>query len=772
MKIDPADSLVRTARSFFIGSVLLWLCLGDAKAQTLRGLISVERGELPIILSAPHGGRESVPGVRIRQGDGVRMFNPRSDSGTNELTRQLADAIESKTGKRPYTVIANFHRKYIDANRSKKLAYESENAQLTYEAYHRALSQARSDVLERWGSGVLFDIHGQASEPKAIFRGTQNGKTVKYLVGRYGREALIGSSSVFGQLSANGLAVIPAIDSSDREHENYDGGYIVFNYGSRVSGTVDAIQLELGSDLRASASRKTTANKVANAMVGFFKEYLPKVEQAPAESPNAALSQSTRDINGVFQDDFARGNRHGWFEMDDDASTLSVKKTDGQLGNPPMLSFTSSDKSSLKSFATHFDEVHLRNAGDFITLRFDARHNHRGFVNRGFRFGLFHSNGTRFGVDGDWDMRRVSLDDQGYFAVLDLGVSTKSDSAIIRESNNAMEERLWSGQRIASDSSDEGRDPLIFIREKNYTYHLTLTRHSQGSLDVLLKNQVSGDVRALRATSNLTPTLAFDTLYFGVNGSDADFEIDQVMVTDHQSAPAKVVSNPMRVGVYVDDGAGSSVNDLLFVLEKLDNVSIARLTAGQIRSGKLADLDLLIQPGGSGSAQGRNLGDVGRQEVRAFVQDGGGFVGICAGAYLASADYTWSLNLLDAKVVDRKHWNRGNATVDIAMTDVGKQFFRTRMKTLSIFYGQGPLLAPANRPDIEDYETLAVFDSEVAENGAPSGVMIGTTAIAKGRFGKGKVVCFSPHPEMTKGLEKMVQFAINHVKRKRSSVPR
>jgi hypothetical protein len=45
--------------------------------------------------------------------------------------------------------------------------------------------------------------------------------------------------------------------------------------------------------------------------------------------------------------------------------------------------------------------------------------------------------------------------------------------------------------------------------------------------------------------------------------------------------------------------------------------------------------------------------------------------------------------------------------------------------------------------------------------------MKGTTAIAKGKFGNGRVLCFSPHPEMTQGLEQMVRLAIDHVKRDR-----
>ena len=62
---------------------------------------------------------------------------------------------------------------------------------------------------------------------------------------------------------------------------------------------------------------------------------------------------------------------------------------------------------------------------------------------------------------------------------------------------------------------------------------------------------------------------------------------------------------------------------------------------------------------------------------------------------------------------------------------------------------------------------MATFETEIAKNGAPLGVMKGTTAIARGEYGRGRVVCFSPHPELTRGLESLVQDAITHVKRNR-----
>ena len=73
------------------------------------------------------------------------------------------------------------------------------------------------------------------------------------------------------------------------------------------------------------------------------------------------------------------------------------------------------------------------------------------------------------------------------------------------------------------------------------------------------------------------------------------------------------------------------------------------------------------------------------------------------------------------------------------------------------YYHDGPLLAPGNNPDIEDYETLALFESDVhLENNAPAGVMPGSTFLLKGNRGKGKAVLCAGHPESTPGIRWLV----------------
>jgi putative intracellular protease/amidase len=218
---------------------------------------------------------------------------------------------------------------------------------------------------------------------------------------------------------------------------------------------------------------------------------------------------------------------------------------------------------------------------------------------------------------------------------------------------------------------------------------------------------------------------------------------------------------PIRVAIYDDAGGGSAgPTNCERCLPLAEGFATKRLQAADIRRGMLADFDVLIQPGGSGSAQAKALEPAGRDAICNFVKQGGGYVGICAGAYLASADYEWSLGLLDAKVLDRKHWARGKGDVKMRLESPGRQFLAERQEVVTIRYAQGPLLAPAGKPDIPDYEQLAVFETEMAKNGAPEGVMKGTTAAARGTFGQGRVFCFSPHPEQTPGLDHYIEAAV------------
>jgi N-formylglutamate amidohydrolase len=250
----------------------------DPPTGRTEDLVTIHKGTLPIILSAPHGGRKKVPGVPERLGKGIANFQTVLDDNTAEIAELVAARLEQHLHGKPWLVIARFERKYLDVNRPPEQAYESEQAKPYYDAYHEALAAACKAVHEKFGRGLLLDIHGQGQFPDAICRGTQNGKTVRVLKERYGWYALTGKRGLFGVLERGGYKILPACtaDPSTKEEPLFVGGHIVGTYGSHTGYAIDAVQLEIGNRLRekGKAGYAKTAADLADALVTFHDEYL------------------------------------------------------------------------------------------------------------------------------------------------------------------------------------------------------------------------------------------------------------------------------------------------------------------------------------------------------------------------------------------------------------------------------------------------------------------------------------------------------------------
>ena len=232
------------------------------------------------------------------------------------------------------------------------------------------------------------------------------------------------------------------------------------------------------------------------------------------------------------------------------------------------------------------------------------------------------------------------------------------------------------------------------------------------------------------------------------------------------TSPAESTVTPkagvLRVAIFQDTGAGEDGGENVEkCLKKVhpEQYTFKKIKGEDVRNGALDHFDVAVFPGGSGSAQAKSLDTAGREKVKEFVKNGGGYLGICGGAYLATTSYKWSLDILNAKVIDRAHWNRGDPTpVKLELNSTGQQALGEPAEVTCIYH-QGPLLAPSTQPDLPAYEPLATFGSEVTQRG-PSGVMIGTTAMARAMYGKGHVFLISPHPERSDGLDGVIRAAI------------
>ncbi|MAE45891.1 MAG: hypothetical protein CMJ86_03270 [Planctomycetes bacterium] len=228
-------------------------------------------------------------------------------------------------------------------------------------------------------------------------------------------------------------------------------------------------------------------------------------------------------------------------------------------------------------------------------------------------------------------------------------------------------------------------------------------------------------------------------------------------------SPANTLIGPnapkhsLRVAVFDGSGTGkNSARHMRSIIATAPDCLVRPIGSHDIRAGALDQFQVIVHPGGSGSAQAKALGESGRAAEIQFVRQGGGYLGVCAGAYLAACNYDWSLGLLDAKVIDREHWRRGTGSIPVEWTPLGKKSLGPRSTAaqslhFEIQYANGPIFLPAQEPHLKDFEPLLIYRGEVTQNGAPSGIMPGTPAIIRSTFGKGRAMAFSPHPEKTKG---------------------
>lgn len=136
-------------------------------------------GNVNIILSAPHGGNlmpENVPDRTdnilnryLNSKDGACYEPPRyklsvtKDSRTDEFTENIANELSMMANLKPFIVIGKWHRKKVDFNREIIEATLNHPEVIpAYENYHVNLNNTINQVNNRYGKGLLIDIHGHS----------------------------------------------------------------------------------------------------------------------------------------------------------------------------------------------------------------------------------------------------------------------------------------------------------------------------------------------------------------------------------------------------------------------------------------------------------------------------------------------------------------------------------------------------------------------------------------------------------------------------------
>ncbi len=225
--------------------------------------VTVEMGDLPVVLSAPHGGTMALPGIPERL-NGTTVL----DTHTYDLAQVVRAQLALLTGRKAYLVAARASRKFVDFNRSPSEAFEDPAVAPVYAYYHDSLRTALAAAKAQSATGALLvDLHAHGGAEDVIYRGTKNGATADL------RTLYRQPRGLLTELLARDLKVYPD-HSGGTENPALNGGFIVQTYG--LSGTgpsrLNAVQLEFGAAYRSSKATETaTAKALAEAIVAHLQ---------------------------------------------------------------------------------------------------------------------------------------------------------------------------------------------------------------------------------------------------------------------------------------------------------------------------------------------------------------------------------------------------------------------------------------------------------------------------------------------------------------------
>ncbi len=223
--------------------------------------------------------------------------------------------------------------------------------------------------------------------------------------------------------------------------------------------------------------------------------------------------------------------------------------------------------------------------------------------------------------------------------------------------------------------------------------------------------------------------------------------------------------NPVQLAIFEGEGTDEHcVAGYERAVREYLSVIYQRVSGDDIRQGILSNFDVLIIPGGSASAQAKTLEDEGIVAVRDFVREGGGYVGFCAGTYLALGYGRDKLDLLAADLVDGVHWARGKGLVPVELNQRGRAILGN-FDMPELYYENGPILSADEHSWLPQFTTLATYRGEIRDDKEAEPVMKDSPAIVAANYGMGRVLCFSPHPELTSQMGDMVMRAVTWAKK-------
>lgn len=251
-----------------------------------NGYIEYIAGDMPLIISAPHGGYLKPAEIPDRTWGGRDI-----DSRSQEYTREVAGYIHQLTGKYPHVIINNLHRSKLDANREiVEAAQGNPIAERAWYEFHQFIDIAEATVVQQYGRGVYLDFHtnyhrgnwvelGYLLLPTDLnrsddtlnaskYKNRSSVKSLAYSVSTGFADLIRGRDSLGGLLQGCGFKSVPSPEYPGPGSEDYfNGGYNTVQHGSREGGTIDGIQVESNRAILSDNVRDPYSRALAQSLV-------------------------------------------------------------------------------------------------------------------------------------------------------------------------------------------------------------------------------------------------------------------------------------------------------------------------------------------------------------------------------------------------------------------------------------------------------------------------------------------------------------------------
>ena len=252
-------------------------------------------GELPVILSAPHGGSLTPSEITDRT-DGTTV----TDTNSKETLLAVRTALLERTGKAPHVVISHLRRTKLDPNREiVEAAQGNPFAENAWEEFHAYIEVASATVTKTYGSGFYIDLHGHGhaiaraelgyllsssqlnrTDTEINAQGLATQSSIRALAASSPlpfAQLLRGATSLGGTMQKEGVRSVPSPgDPSPGSDDYFSGGYNTSRHGSLQAGrTVSSVQIELPyPGIRDTATnRQAFGLALARALEAYMTEH-------------------------------------------------------------------------------------------------------------------------------------------------------------------------------------------------------------------------------------------------------------------------------------------------------------------------------------------------------------------------------------------------------------------------------------------------------------------------------------------------------------------